>query len=313
MRSTLLPALRRLLSLPSAAIGLGLLAIILGLIVFAPLISGDPQIIDPANRLEAPTSGHPLGTDDQGRDLWTILLYGGQTAFSISAVCTALALVAGFIIGICCGYFSSFDLVMSRVIDGLMAFPNIILVMSFVGVLGSGVTPVVVGLTIVLIPPIARVVRAAALKMRSLPMVESARTIGAGHLWILRKYVAPESTSVVVVQATMGFVQTILSIAALSFLGIGLPPEVPSWGTTLSVAQQYIGVAWWLAVFPGVAILISVLALILIGDGLRDLLDPQTARRRGFSVRRRPTSKAACESSPMVQGATTETVTGRKP
>ncbi|GAA1440489.1 ABC transporter permease [Nocardiopsis tropica] len=274
MRTTLKSLLRD----PSAVTGAAVVAVIALLAVFAPLLGGDPDLLRPSERLQAPHAGAPLGTDEQGRDMWTVLLYGARTSLGIATACTAIAVAVGFLVGVACGYFRWVDAVVMRVVDGLMSFPNIILVMSLVGVLGRGVGPVLFGLTVVLVPPIARVVRAAALGARSAPMVESARSLGARDSWLLFRYVAPESVSVLIVQATMGFAATVLSIAALSFLGIGLPPDVPSWGASLSAAQQYAAVAWWIGVFPGAAILLTVLGLILLGDGLRDAMDPRARR-----------------------------------
>lgn len=273
-------------------VGVVMLLAIIALALLAPVLGNDPKVLDPTSRLQAPGGEFPLGTDTDGRDLWTMLLYGAQTSLLIAGACTVLAVIIGFLIGITAGYFRTFDAIMMRVIDGMMAFPNIILVLSLVGVLGRGIVPVIIGLTIVLIPPIARVVRSAALGVKSSAMVESARSIGAKDGWILSRYVAPESTSVLIVQTTMGFAQTVLSIAALSFLGVGLPPDVPSWGTTLSAAQQYMQMAWWMAVFPGVAILVTVLALILIGDGLRDAMDPRARRLLELSKLKRVARRA---------------------
>ncbi|GAA1884230.1 ABC transporter permease [Paeniglutamicibacter psychrophenolicus] len=277
------PTFKALLRDPSAMTGAAIILMVVCLALLAPVLGGDPNFVDPVNRLKAPQAAFPLGTDDQGRDMWTMVLFGAQTALGISALCTVLAVVIGYLIGIICGYFPKVDAVVMRIIDGMMSFPNIILVMSLVGVLGRGVGPVVFGLTVVLIPPIARVVRSASLSMKSTAMVESARAMGAKDSWILSKYVAPEAVSVLIVQATMGFAATVLSIAALSFLGIGIPPEVPSWGASLSAAQKYIAVAWWIGVFPGVAILVTVLGLILLGDGLRDSMDPRARRIAGLA------------------------------
>lgn len=284
--------LKALLKNPSAMIGAGIITVVVLLALLAPLLGGDPNFVDPVNRLKSPRAEFPLGTDDLGRDMWTILLYGAQTALGIAGLCTVLAVVIGYVIGILCGYFPKLDAIVMRVIDGMMSFPNIILVMSLVGVLGRGLGPVVFGLTVVLIPPIARVVRSAALSVKSTAMVESARAIGAKDSWILTRYVAAEAVSVLIVQATMGFAATVLSIAALSFLGIGLPPDVPSWGASLSAAQKYIAVAWWIGVFPGVAILVTVLGLILFGDGLRDAMDPRARRIAKLARLKSPTKVA---------------------
>lgn len=272
--------LRRLARDPSAMVGLALLTIMCSVALLAPWIAGDPNWIESSDRLQPPSGQYLLGTDERGRDLWARLVYGARTTIGIAGLCTLLAVLIGYAIGILCGYFRWVDAVVMRVIDGMMSFPNIILVMSLVGVLGAGVGPVIFGLTVVLVPAIARVVRSAALAVKNMPMVESAKALGARDRWILTKYVAPEAGTVVIVQATMAFAITVLSIAALSFLGIGLDPETPSWGGSLSAAQQYFSVAWWIAVFPGLAILITVLGLVLFGDGLRDILDPRGRTRR---------------------------------
>lgn len=277
----------------SAMVGLVLVAVMVLLALLAPILGQDVDRLNSGSRLLAPgTEGYPLGTDNYGRDLWTVILYGAQTSLGIAALCTLFGVIFGFAIGITCGYFRWVDAVLMRVMDGLMAFPNIIIVLSLVGVMGNGYGPVIFGLTIVLVPPIARVVRSSALKVKEMPMVESARSIGATDPWILRKYVAPESLSVLIVQTTQAFASTILSIAALSFLGIGLSPEDPNWGASLSAGQDYIRVAWWLGVFPGIAILISVLGLILLGDGIRDTLDPHARRLASLTRRKKRVLKA---------------------
>ncbi|NDL55807.1 ABC transporter permease subunit [Phytoactinopolyspora sp. XMNu-373] len=257
--------------------GVLIISVVIALGLLAPLLGGDPARVDPANRLRPPSSEFLLGTDEMGRDLWTILLYGARTSIGIAGVCTLLAIILGYLAGVLSGYFPAVDAVVMRIMDGLMSFPNIILVMALIGVIGNGIGAVVFGLTVVLVPPMARVVRSATLAARELPMVESAVSLGARTRWILTKYVAPEAISVVIVQATMAFSMTVLSIAALSFLGIGLPPDVPSWGASLSSAQQYFNVAWWIGIFPGAAILVTVLGLILLGDGLRDVFDPRSS------------------------------------
>lgn len=272
--------LRRLLRDPSAMVGLTLLLLMTGIALLAPWIAGDPNWIESGSRLQPPSSEYLLGTDERGRDLWARIAYGARTTLGIAGLCTLLAVLIGYVIGILCGYFTIFDAIAMRIIDGMMSFPNIILVMSLVGVLGAGAGPVIFGLTVVLIPAVARVVRSAALAVKNMPMVESARSLGAKDSWILTRYVAPEAATVVIVQATMAFAVTVLSIAALAFLGIGLDPETASWGGSLSAAQEYFSVAWWIAVFPGVAILLTVLGLVLFGDGLRDVLDPRARSRR---------------------------------
>lgn len=289
--------LRSLLQIPSAVTGAVLLLIMILMAVFAPLLGGDPTALSPIDRLQAPSGQHPLGTDDLGRDLWTVIVFGARTSLGIAILCSALALTIGFIIGVSSGYFHWVDAVLMRIMDGIMSFPSIILVLSLVGVMGGGFGPLIFGLTLVQIPPVARVVRAAALGVKTTSMVESARAMGSSNLWIMRKYVAPETVSVLIIQATMAFSSIVLSIAALSFLGIGLDPSVPNWGTTLSVAQKYLSTAWWLGVFPGIAIVLTVVGLILLGDGLRDAMDPRARRLAALAKQRRNIERVATAAS----------------
>lgn len=268
-----------LLSDRTAMAGAALLGLMITLAVLAPLLGGDPHLVDPTSTLRPPSMSHWFGTDEKGRDLWTMVVHGARTSLAIGAVATALAVVTGYLLGVLCGYFRWVDAVVMRVVDGLMSFPSIVLVISLVGVLGDGVATMITGLTVVLIPMVTRVVRGAALAVKAMPMVESTTSLGSRTSWVLLRYVAPEALSVTIVQATLAFSVTVLSVAALSFLGIGLPPDVPSWGTSLSAAQQYFYSAWWIGVFPGLAIVLTVLGLVLLGDGLRDVFDPRSARK----------------------------------
>lgn len=263
----------------TAMAGAALLGLMIALALLAPLLGGDPYRVDPTITLRPPSASHWFGTDEKGRDLWTMVVHGARTSLAIGAVTTALAVVTGYLLGVACGYFRWVDAVVMRVVDGLMSFPSIVLVISLVGVLGDGVATMITGLTVVLIPMVTRVVRGAALAVKAMPMVESTTSLGSRTSWVLLRYVAPEALSVTIVQAALAFSVTVLSVAALSFLGIGLPPDVPSWGTSLSAAQQYFYSAWWIGVFPGLAIVATVLGLVLLGDGLRDVFDPRSARK----------------------------------
>lgn len=242
----------------------------------APWLTEDPNAVDPRSRLMAPSAAHLFGTDNLGRDVFAQTMWGGRMALLISAVSTAIALLVGYTTGVVCGYFRGVDAVVMRVMDGLMSFPSVILMISLVGVLGNGVVPLVIGMSITLVPGIARLVRGAALSAKELTMVESARAVGARRSHILLRYIAPEGISTAIVQTTTALSGGILTIAALAFIGIGLDPSIPTWGGALSAAQQYFSPAWWMAVFPGVAIFVSVLGLVLVGDALRDVLDPRS-------------------------------------
>ncbi|MCR6492215.1 ABC transporter permease [Cellulomonas sp. P24] len=197
----------------------------------------------------------------------------------IAVTSTLLAVTVGFIIGVLAGYFRTFDGVVMRVMDGLMSFPTVVLMISLVGVMGNGPTPLVVGMAITMVPATARLVRGTSLAAKQQTSVESARAIGTRVPRILLRYIAPEGVSVVIVQVTMSLATGILVIAALSFIGIGLDPSTPTWGGALSAAQQYFKPAWWMAVFPGLAIFVTVLGLVLLGDALRDVLDPRSPSR----------------------------------
>lgn len=263
----------------TAMAGAALLGLMIALAVLAPLLGADPYRVDPTSTLRPPSASHWFGTDEKGRDLWTMVVHGARTSLGIGAVTTALAVLTGYLLGVLCGYFRWVDAVVMRVVDGLMSFPSIVLVISLVGVLGDGVGTMITGLTVVMVPMVTRVVRGSALAVKATPMVESATSLGSRTGWVLRRYVAPEALSVTIVQATLAFSVTVLSVAALSFLGIGLPPDVPSWGSSLSAAQQYFYSAWWIGVFPGLAIVTTVLGLVLLGDGLRDVFDPRSGRK----------------------------------
>jgi peptide/nickel transport system permease protein len=265
--------LRRFLRHKGGVIGAILLLVMIAASIAAPLLTPSPDTLDPLNRLQGPSGSHVFGTDHLGRDVLAQTLWGGRSTLLIAAVSAALGITLGYLIGTCAGYFQHVDGPIMRVMDGLMTFPSIVLMICLVGVLGNGLGPLILGLTIGMIPAVARVVRSRALSARELPMVESARAIGARSPYILVRYIAPEARSVVLVQTVMQLASGIGAIAALSFLGIGLDPDKPSWGFALSMAQQYFD-AWWMAVFPGLAILLTVLGCILVGDALRDVTDP---------------------------------------
>ncbi|WP_223627085.1 ABC transporter permease [Microbacterium sp. EST19A] len=269
---------RALLREPNTLVGAGLLLLIIVISVAAPLINTDPNVVEPLNRLQSPSAEHLFGTDNLGRDVFGLTVWGGRAALLITVVSTAIAVLVGYVIGVLAGYYRGFDSVIMRIMDGLMSFPTVVLMISLVGVLGNGVAPLIVGMSIALVPATARLVRGAALSAKELTSVESARAIGARTPRILLRYIAPEGVSVIIVQSTMALATGILVIASLSFIGIGLDPSIPTWGGQLSSAQQYFNPAWWMAVFPGLAIFLTVLGLVLLGDALRDALDPRSSR-----------------------------------
>lgn len=271
-------SLRRLAGHKSGLLGAGLVIAVVLPSLLAPLIEADPYTVYPMQRLLPPSAEHLLGTDNQGRDVLGQVVWGGQAALLIAAISSLLAVTLGFILGILCGYYRIVDAVVMRIVDGLLSFPSIILIISLVGVLGGGIPTLIIGLAITAVPPIVRIVRGQALSAKELTMVESARALGATDGSILYRYIAPEALSVAILQASVVLSNAVLAVSALSFLGIGLDPAIPSWGGMLSVAQQYFNPAWWMAIFPGIAITMTVLGLFLFGDAMRDVFDPRFGR-----------------------------------
>ncbi|MFV0334698.1 MAG: ABC transporter permease [Tropicimonas sp.] len=253
--------------------------VIAGLCVLAPLVApADPMKMSVRARLTAPGADFLLGADAFGRDVASRLLYAGRVSLTIGLGVAALASVIGIAIGLVAGFFRRLDAPMSRLIDAMMAFPDILLAIALVSILGGSIVNVVIALSIVYAPRIARIVRASTLVIRELPYVEAARALGSSTLTIMFTHVLRNILSPIIVQATFIFAYAMLAEAGLSFLGVGIDPSTPSWGTMINEGRQYIDKAAFLIVFPGMAISVSVLSLQLIGDGLRDALDPRLAK-----------------------------------
>jgi peptide/nickel transport system permease protein len=271
--------LRKLFRRRSVLLGAALVTGMLLLALLAPLLtSRGPGEIAPEVRLQAPSARHWLGTDDFGRDVYTRVLYGARLSFVVGVSVMAVVLTAGVALGLAAGYWRAVDMVAMRVLDGLMAFPGIVLAIALMGALGPGTFTVVVALSIVYTPRVARVVRSVVLVVREAPYVESAVALGARDSLILWRHVLPNSLSIIVVQGSFIFSYAVLGEAALSFLGVGIPPVVATWGNMLSEGRVYMTQAPWLTLFPGLATMVTVLGLNLVGDGLRDLLDPRLRR-----------------------------------
>lgn len=273
------PAILRLARRPSAAIGAIVLVAIVLLAIAAPFVTPhDPMQLAVRNRLQAPSLVHWLGTDDLGRDVFTRLLYAGRTSLSVGFAVVILASLAGVTLGLLAGFFRRLDAPISRVVDAMMAFPDILLAIALVAALGPSAANVVIALAIVYAPRIARVVRASTLVIRELPYVEAARALGVPTPVVLVRHVLRNVVSPLLVQATFVFANAILAEAGLSFLGVGVSPQVPTWGTMISVGRQFLDAAPWIMWAPGAAIVLTVLSLQLVGDGLRDFLDPRLAK-----------------------------------
>ncbi|AZO77904.1 MULTISPECIES: ABC transporter permease [unclassified Bosea (in: a-proteobacteria)] len=257
-------------------IGLIILTVIALLAILAPLIAPySPSRLSVVNRLKPPSERWFFGTDEFGRDVFSRTIYAGQLSLLVGMAATALAAVLGITLGLMAGFFRRFDGVIARIIDAMMAFPDILLAISLVAALGPSLATVIVALGIVYAPRLARIVRASTLIIRELPYVEAARALGVPTWRIMTRHVLRNLVSPILVQASFIFAYAMLAEASLSFLGVGVSPEVPTWGTMIAGGRQYIGQADWMMLFPGAAIVLTVLSLQLVGDGLRDLLDPR--------------------------------------
>jgi peptide/nickel transport system permease protein len=254
-----------------------LLMVIVALI--APLLAThNPTLIAGVDRLRPPTAYHFFGTDSQGRDVYSRVVFGAQLSLAVGFAVSLTTLIAGTALGLFCGYYRRFDSVVMRVMDGMMAFPGIILAIGIMAVRGTQVSNVVLALSVVYTPRLTRVVRSIVLSLREMQFVEAASAIGNPSTRILWRHILPNCLSPLIVQASFIFAEAVLGEATLSFLGAGAPPEIPSWGSMLNDSKNVLRQAPWTMLFPGAAITLTVFALNLLGDGLRDLLDPRLRR-----------------------------------
>ncbi|GFM18439.1 hypothetical protein PO1_contig-027-86 [Mycobacterium sp. PO1] len=242
--------------------------------------------VDVPNALQAPSLTHWLGTDELGRDVLSRVLVAVQASMRIAVTSVALALVVGVAIGVLAGYRGGWlDTVLMRVVDVMFAFPVLLLALAVVAILGPGVTTTILAIGIVYTPIFARVARASTLGVRTEPYVRMSQAMGTGDSYILRRHILPNISGPLIVQTSLSLAFAILSEAALSFLGLGIQPPQPSLGRMIFDSQGFVTMAWWMAVFPGAAIFVIVLAFNLFGDGLRDVLDPK--QRTTVEARRR--------------------------
>jgi peptide/nickel transport system permease protein len=268
--------LRQVVRRPSALLGIVLVGIFLGLALAAPLLSPFDPTAQPAKRLLPPGGRHFLGTDEFGRDVFSRIVHGARISLQVGIVSVGIALALGGTLGLVSGYcLGIVDALTGRLVDVMFAFPSVILIIALSGVLGASLTTAMVAIGVVYSPIFARIVRAPTLAVVQQPYVEGARALGAGIARVVGRYVVPNIAAPVIVQATLSFSTAILSEATLSFLGLGTQPPHPSWGTMLSAGRRFIELAPWVTVYPGLAIALTVLGLNLVGDALRDALDPR--------------------------------------
>jgi len=273
-------ALRAVRRHPTVVVGLLLLAAVAAVAVGAPLLrTADPITFNPIHRLRPPSARYWFGTDGFGRDVYSRTLYGGRISLVVGLSVAFVSTLIGLAIGLVAGYLRTADAILMRVMDGLMAVPSILLAIALITVTRASVQSVLVAITIPEVPRVVRLVRGVVLTLREQPYVESARALGQTVPWILARHLLPNTVAPLTVQATYACAAAILTEAALGFLGAGTPPEIPSWGNIIAEGRTYFQVGPWMILFPGAFLAATVLAVNLVGDGLRDLLDPRLARR----------------------------------
>jgi peptide/nickel transport system permease protein len=271
--------LRGLVRRRLVVLSLVVLAVMVVCAVGAPWIAPyAPQRMDIAHRLAPPSARHLLGSDDFGRDVLTRCMYGARISLTVGLVVVLVSLTCGTILGVIAGYVRQLDELLMRITDALMAFPDILLAIALMAALGASVYDVVIALSTVYTPRVARVARGGTLVLRELQYIEAAEALGATDRRVMLLHLLPNLISPLLVQGTFLFAAAILTEAALSFLGAGVPPTIPTWGNMIAGAQQYMQLASWLILAPGFCIVLTVLSLQVVGDGLRDALDPRLRR-----------------------------------
>jgi len=259
--------------------GAALLVAVALVSIFAPFIAThDPQAMNPIERLRAPSLAHFFGTDSYGRDVFSRAVYGGRVSLMVGLGVAVLSTVFGVAIGVCSGFYRRADAVIMRITDGVMSIPAILLAIALVTINQPGTLTLIVAITVPEVPRVVRLVRSVVLTIREQTYVEAAIAVGTPPLRLLVRHVLPNALAPIIVQATFICAVAIIIEASLSFLGIGTPPEVPSWGNLIAGGRNFIRNAPWIIIYPGAMLGFTVLSINLLGDGLRDMLDPRFAR-----------------------------------
>jgi peptide/nickel transport system permease protein len=265
---------RRLIRHPGVVIGGILLGLLILSVAAAPLLTtGEPLDQNPSNAFQPPSREYPMGTDNFGRDVFTRFLYGGRVSLQVGIVATAIGATVGTLLGLLAGYYGgAFDAAISWLIDVLLAFPGILLALVVIAILGTGVFNLMIAVGIAFIPSFTRLARAEVLQVREQDYIEAARALGGSDGRIIWRHVLHNIVRPLLVLATLGLGNAILEGAALSFIGLGTQPPHPEWGAMLSAGRTFMRQAWWITVFPGLGIFLTILAVNLLGDGLGDMI-----------------------------------------
>ncbi|MER9064092.1 ABC transporter permease [Mesorhizobium sp. M0698] len=265
---------------PLVLIGGGLLVLLIILAIAAPLYAGDPSEMDPFTRLQPPSAEMWFGSDNLGRDVFARTVFGARISLMVGLISALGAALAGLLIGVVAGYSRSFDNVVMRVMDGLMSIPTILLAIALISLTGPGIGILIVAIAIPETPAVSRLVRSVVLGVRERPYVEAALCGGARLPKVLWRHILPSTFPALMVQGATVCASAILTEAGLSFLGVGVPPDIPSWGNMIASSRLYLSIAPLTIFAPGICLAVTVLAVNLLGDGLRDLFDPRSKRRR---------------------------------
>ena len=272
-------SLRRLFGNRAMLFGAIILLVVILAAILAPWIAPyAPNKLSIVNKLKGPSAAHIFGTDEFGRDIFSRAIFAGRISLLVSLGVVCISTVIGVFLGVIAGYFRKLDAPISRLLDAMMSFPDILLAIALVAALGPSLVTVILALGITYAPRLARIVRGSTLVLRELPYIEAAISMGLPTWQILGRHVLLNLASPILVQATFVFASAMLEEASLSFLGVGVSSDMPTWGTMLASGREFMNNAPWLMVFPGLAIVFSVLSLQLLGDGLRDLVDPRLAK-----------------------------------
>ncbi|HEY8291486.1 MAG TPA: ABC transporter permease [Thermomicrobiales bacterium] len=277
--------IKRVLRVRLAGVSLAIIVLAVGMALFAGLLAPDnPTKSDLTQVLQVPSLAHPMGTDDLGRDVLSRIIYGARASLVAGVIATGIALTIGASLGIISGYtLGIVDTVISRIMDALLAFPGLILALAITAALGPSLVNAMIAIGIVGIPRFARLARAQVFTVRGVEYIEAVRALGASNARILTRHIAPNILTPIIIQTSLSVAFAILTEASLSFLGLGVQPPTPSWGFMLNQGRDYIAQGPWLAIFPGIALFLVVMAFNLLGDAIRDALDPRLrlSRNRG--------------------------------